>query len=94
MLVTDEGICCLADFGFTSIFDSQQVVTSRGLQGSICWLAPELMGPELMESELMGPELMEPELMKPFCPSVHNAKAGDIYALACTIYEAGIGCSI
>ena len=52
------------------------------------------MGPELMESELMEPELMEPELMKPFCPLVHNAKAGDIYALACTIYEASISCSI
>ena len=75
MLVTDEGICCLADFGLSSIFDSQQVDTSAGqVEGSICWLAPELMEPSR--------------------PSVHSAKAGDIYALACTIYEVSIGCSI
>ncbi|EDR05649.1 uncharacterized protein LACBIDRAFT_294799 [Laccaria bicolor S238N-H82] len=45
VLVTDEGICCLADFGLSSIFDSQRVDKSPGLQGSICWLAPELMQP-------------------------------------------------
>lgn len=68
VLVTDEGICCLADFGLSSIFDSQRVdKTEPGLQGSICWLAPELM--------------------QPGRPSAHSAKAGDIYALACTIYE-------
>ena len=70
MLVTDEGICCLADFGL-SIFHSERVAQSPGLQESICWLAPELM--------------------EPVRPLVHDAKAGDIYALACTIYEATIG---
>ena len=74
MLVTDEGVCCLADFGLSSIFDSQRMDKSPGLQGSVCWLAPELI--------------------QSGRPSVHSAKAGDIYALACTIYEASIGCSI
>ena len=70
MLVTDEGICCLADFGLSFIIGSEGDGWS-GLQGSLCWLAPELM--------------------EPVRPLVHDAKAGDIYALACTIYEATIG---
>ncbi|KIJ97720.1 hypothetical protein K443DRAFT_236688 [Laccaria amethystina LaAM-08-1] len=70
VLVTDEGICCLADFG-SAIFGSQGVDESPGLQGSIHWLAPELM--------------------QPVRPLVHSAKACDIYALACTIYEIYIG---
>ena len=74
MLVTDGGICCLANFGFSYTFDLPRLDVSPGLQGSICWLAPELM--------------------QPVCQSVHSAKAGDIYALACTIYEVTIGCSM
>ena len=74
MLVTDEGICCLADFTLASIHDLQRVDDWPGLRGSIYWLAPELM--------------------QTACLSVHSAKAGDIYALGCTIYEASIGCSI
>ncbi|KIM44882.1 hypothetical protein M413DRAFT_67004, partial [Hebeloma cylindrosporum] len=69
VLVRDDLVCCLADFGLASIVESQCLGRgSPAFEGSVCWAAPEIMNPSLSD--------------------VKNAKAGDIYALACTIYEA------
>ncbi|PPQ66652.1 hypothetical protein CVT26_009406 [Gymnopilus dilepis] len=67
VLVKDDLVCCLADFGLSSIVESQDLCHSPAFQGSVCWMAPELLDPSL-------------------CPR-QNPRAGDIYALACTIYE-------
>ncbi|KAF8956954.1 kinase-like domain-containing protein, partial [Flammula alnicola] len=68
VLVRDDLVCCLADFGLSTIVESQRLGRgSQAFEGSICWAAPEIMDPTLSV--------------------VKNAKASDIYALACTIYE-------
>ncbi|KAF6753020.1 kinase-like domain-containing protein [Ephemerocybe angulata] len=44
ILVTDELACCLADFGLSSILESQRMGNkSMSWGGSVCWMAPELM---------------------------------------------------
>ncbi|KDR67956.1 hypothetical protein GALMADRAFT_257468 [Galerina marginata CBS 339.88] len=68
VLVGDDLVCRLADFGLSSIVDSQRLGrASPSCAGSVCWMAPEIMDPSRIK--------------------VKNPKAGDIYALACTIYE-------
>ena len=80
MLVTDALTCCLADFGLSLILESQRLGNkSPTLAGSICWMAPELMtAGELGTSDPSGGQVAKGKL---------DRKAGDIFALGCTIYE-------
>ncbi|TFK39389.1 kinase-like domain-containing protein [Crucibulum laeve] len=68
ILVKDDGRCCLADFGLSSAYGSQQLTTTSHFKGSVRWLAPELIAPGRFPNHIAG-------------------LPGDIYALACTIYE-------
>ncbi|KAF8998573.1 kinase-like domain-containing protein [Cyathus striatus] len=44
VLVTESGVCCIADFGLSSIAQTQSLNTSTGgIEGSVYWLAPEAM---------------------------------------------------
>ncbi|TFK39393.1 kinase-like domain-containing protein [Crucibulum laeve] len=45
ILVTNDLVCCLADFGFSAVMESQSqfLSGSPALQGSMCWMAPEVM---------------------------------------------------
>ncbi|KAJ2923629.1 hypothetical protein H1R20_g13463, partial [Candolleomyces eurysporus] len=80
VLVTDALTCCLADFGLSLILESQRLGNkSPTLAGSICWMAPELMtAGELESSDPNGGQAVKREI---------DRKAGDIFALGCTIYE-------
>ncbi|KAF8077626.1 kinase-like domain-containing protein [Lyophyllum atratum] len=73
VLVSDSGRACVADFGISSVTDTQilkwtsnSAAESKG--GSIRWQAPELYGGD--EDQV-----------------VHNSKCSDIYAWACVCYE-------
>ncbi|RXW13172.1 hypothetical protein EST38_g12683 [Candolleomyces aberdarensis] len=80
VLVTDTLTCCLADFGLSLILESQRLGNkSPTLAGSICWMAPELMtSGELNYSDPNGGQVVKREI---------DRKAGDLFALGCTIYE-------
>ncbi|RXW20668.1 hypothetical protein EST38_g5197 [Candolleomyces aberdarensis] len=79
VLVTDALTCCLADFGLSLILESQRLGNkSPTLAGSICWMAPELMTAGELESDPNGGQAVKREI---------DRKAGDIFALGCTIYE-------
>ncbi|KAH0582257.1 hypothetical protein H2248_011898 [Termitomyces sp. 'cryptogamus'] len=78
ILVDDEGIARVADFGISSIFDPQILsltshsgAASRG--GTIRWQAPELFD---MQNDTV----------------VKNSKKSDVYAWACVCYEIFTGC--
>ncbi|KAF9552975.1 kinase-like protein [Agrocybe pediades] len=46
VLVGDDLICCLADFGLSSIVESQRLGKgSPAFEGSVCWAAPEIIQP-------------------------------------------------
>ncbi|KAF8159772.1 kinase-like domain-containing protein [Crassisporium funariophilum] len=45
ILVKEDLSCCLADFGLSSVLESQRLRTSPALQGSVCFLAPERIDP-------------------------------------------------
>ncbi|KAJ2934807.1 hypothetical protein H1R20_g2205, partial [Candolleomyces eurysporus] len=80
VLVTDALTCCLADFGLSLILESQRLGNkSPTLAGSICWMAPELMtAGELDASDPNDGQAVKREI---------DRKAGDMFALGCTIYE-------
>ncbi|KAG7088730.1 hypothetical protein E1B28_012698 [Marasmius oreades] len=73
ILVSDDGECCLADFGLATIENESlegQVHLSMSqvvVHGSVPWLAPKLMNPSHI--------------------GVPSRTARDIYALGCTIFE-------
>ncbi|KAF9053824.1 kinase-like protein, partial [Hymenopellis radicata] len=52
ILVTDDLRCCLADFGLALAVESQApAVSTTTLQGSIRWLAPEILDVRLFDSQ-------------------------------------------
>ncbi|KAF8998572.1 kinase-like domain-containing protein [Cyathus striatus] len=55
ILVTRDHVCCLADFGLSSIVlsQSERLSSSPALQGSMCWLAPEMMDTRLLLDSCM-----------------------------------------
>ncbi|KAG7088755.1 hypothetical protein E1B28_012720 [Marasmius oreades] len=73
ILVSDDGECCLADFGLVTLENESSegqvhVSTSQAvIRGSVPWLAPELMNPDYI--------------------GVPSRTTRDIYALGCTIFE-------
>lgn len=72
ILVADDGVCCLGDFGLASISGSQRVESkSKGPVGTIRYHAPEVI-----QSSRQG---------APTEPAV--AAASDMWALGCVIYE-------
>ncbi|KAF8998579.1 kinase-like domain-containing protein [Cyathus striatus] len=52
IMVNDEGICCLADFGLVSLLETQRS-TDCGF-GTLYWLAPERIDPERFPDEQSG----------------------------------------
>ncbi|KAG6905534.1 hypothetical protein DXG01_002185, partial [Tephrocybe rancida] len=81
ILVDDVGRACLADFGISSISDSQIVVwttqssgTVKG--GSTRWQAPELFA--IGDSDMADEEVEA---------AVKNTMASDVYALGCIFFE-------
>ncbi|KAF9265320.1 kinase-like protein, partial [Marasmius fiardii PR-910] len=73
ILVSDDGKCCLADFGLATVENDSpdgqvHLSTSQAVvRGSVPWLAPELMNPDNI--------------------GVPSQTTRDIYALGCTIFE-------
>ncbi|KAL0059515.1 hypothetical protein AAF712_013746 [Marasmius tenuissimus] len=73
VLVSDDGQCCVADFGLATIETESlkarihSSASQAVARGSLPWLAPELMNPDHID--------------------VSNRRSRDIYALGCTIYE-------
>ena len=44
VLITDDGVACLADFGLALAVESQVMsTTTRGSRGTLRWLAPEFI---------------------------------------------------
>ncbi|KAG6904068.1 hypothetical protein DXG01_012823, partial [Tephrocybe rancida] len=81
ILVDDVGRACLADFGISSISDSQIVAwttQSSGIVkgGSTRWQAPELFA--------VGDSDMDDEEVE---AAVKNTMASDVYALGCVFFE-------
>ncbi|KAF8162035.1 kinase-like domain-containing protein [Mycena galopus ATCC 62051] len=49
ILVKDDGVCCLADFGIAVLAEmhvSWTISSTTSIQGAVRWLAPELLDPE------------------------------------------------
>ncbi|KAJ7878116.1 kinase-like domain-containing protein, partial [Mycena olivaceomarginata] len=49
ILVKDDGVCCLADFGiavFAEMHVSWTISSTSSIRGAVRWLAPELLDPE------------------------------------------------
>ncbi|KAJ7870518.1 kinase-like domain-containing protein [Mycena leptocephala] len=49
ILVKDDGVCCLADFGIAVLAEmhvSWTISSTSSIQGAVRWLAPELLDPE------------------------------------------------
>ncbi|KAG6905535.1 hypothetical protein DXG01_002186 [Tephrocybe rancida] len=84
ILIDDTGRARLADFGISSVSDSQIVVwttqssDSTKAGGSIRWQAPELFA--------VGASDMDDEEVE---AAVKNTMASDVYALACVFFESG-----
>ncbi|KAG6907964.1 hypothetical protein DXG01_006752, partial [Tephrocybe rancida] len=81
ILVDDAGRACLADFGISSISDSQIVAwTTQSSNsthgGSTRWQAPELFA--------VGDSDMDDEEVE---AAVKNTMASDVYALGCVFFE-------
>ena len=52
MLVKDDLVCVLTDFGLAGVLDSQQSRVSSGYKGTLFWMAPELiLEPNLKNSD-------------------------------------------
>lgn len=77
ILVNNDGVCCLADFGISKIVETQksgQLSTTSRSPGTVRWMAPELMNERRREEYRQRPA------------------AVDIYSFACVALEVGTRC--
>ncbi|EMD39284.1 hypothetical protein CERSUDRAFT_152382 [Gelatoporia subvermispora B] len=71
ILVNDQGIASITDFGLSSLYqENSRSTSSVGTQGSFRWMAPEILDPELFENE-----------------GGRARRESDVYSFALTMWE-------